>query len=196
MKLLVASALALLGACSEAQAETKTTKTNVADFELTEQNGKFLLHDDSYDIVFPIKPQLASSTETSPTGAKVPTVTALAERGTDEIYGLFLLLVPSNVPYDVDVGTKGARDGVLKNTNGKLLSEKSETFGGLSGKMDVASATMQGLTLYIELHLAWDPTHRVMIGAFVAHKGSAPTEADKAFVSSFKVNPKGKATPR
>ncbi len=198
MKPFVACTLALICSFHEATADTKptVTKTNVADFDLIEQNGRFTLHDDSYDIVFPLKPQLQSSTETAPSGAKVPTVTALAERGTDEIYGLFLLLVPSNVPYDVDVGMKGARDGVLKNTNGKLLSEKTETFGGLTSRIDVASAVMGGVTLYIELHLAWDAAHRTMIGAFVAHKGSAPTDSDKAFVASFKVNAKGKATPR
>ena len=171
------------------------TKTGVADFELVEHDGVFTVRDDSYEITFPIRPTVNASTETSPTGVDVKTASALVDNEPDDIYGAFWILLPKGVPYDVEGGTNGARDGMLKNINGKLVDEKPFSLSGLAGRKVTATAMAGGNKMNIELYLAWDEGHRVMTGLFVAGVHT-PTAAQKAYAASFKVNAKGKAPPR
>jgi hypothetical protein len=85
---------------------------------------------------------------------------------------------------------------MLKNTNATLLSEKKATVGGIAGRKVVASTTVGGQSVHLELYLAYDKDHRAVVGVFVGNPGSTASAANDEFVASFKVNPKGKSPPR
>jgi hypothetical protein len=174
--------------------EDKVLALGVLDLEMVEHGKLFILHDEAYELAFPIKPAVQASDQVTPSGVKLHAASALATNDSD-IYGLFVIPIPKGVPYDVKKGLNGARDGALKNINAKLVSEINTTFGGLKGRKATGAATLAGKDLKLDLYLAYDKAHHTMIGLFIATTQAAMPKEAGDFIASFKVNPDGEAPP-
>ncbi len=171
----------------------KVTKTSALDLELVEQDGgKYTVRDEAYEVTFPVKPEVTGGVQPAPNGMNLRTATAMGQKSNTEAYAFFLIPIPKDVDYNVQVGLDGARDGAIKNINGTLISEVEAQVGGLKGRKVIASTEMGGQKLYLQMHYAWDPDHKTMVGMFVT--GESQTLPDD-FAKTLKVNPKGKAPP-
>jgi hypothetical protein len=164
----------------------KVTKTGVLDFELAEADGHFVLRDDAYELTFPFKPDVEGGDQVAPSGAKLHIASGLAEKGND-IFGFFIIPVPKNVPYDVDKGLKGARDGALAKINGKLETETATKMDSLKGRKSIATASVGGQSLHVEMVLAFDKDRHTVLGMFTTTGGATATAAGNDFIGSFKV---------
>jgi hypothetical protein len=186
--------LAVALATSLAVAKDTATPSGTLDFELVDRGAAgVVLRDAAWEITFPSKPTVEGQTQPAPSGPKLKTATAQVV--TDhEGYWFFVLPVPPAVTYDPTAGETGARDQALANVKGKITSEKRETFGGLSMRHVIATATVEGSALQIQMYIGWDVKHRTLV-AFWTMSDTAPTAAASAFVKSFKMNPAGAGPP-
>ena len=172
--------------------EPKVTKTSALDLELVEQGGKYTVRDDAYEVTFPVRPEVTGGVQPAPNGMNLRTATAMGQKSNTEAYAFFMIPIPKDVPYDVKVGLDGARDGAIRNINGKLISEVETTIGGIKGRKVIASTEMGGQKLYLQMHYGWDASHNTMVGMFTT--GESQNLPDD-FAMTFKINPKGKAPP-
>ena len=173
-------------------AEPKVTKTSALDLELVEQDGKYTLRDDAYEVTFPVKPEVTGGLQPAPNGMNLRTATAMGQKSNTEAFAFFMIPIPKDVPYDVKVGLDGARDGAIRNINGTLISEVETTVGGIKGRKVLASTEMGGQKLYLQMHYAFDKAHNTMVGMFITGESKTLPED---FANTFKINPKGKAPP-
>jgi hypothetical protein len=186
--------LAVALVTSVAVAKETATPSGTLDFDLVDRGaGAVVLRDAAWEITFPSKPTVEGQTQPAPSGPKLKTATAqvVTER---EGYWFFVLPVPPAVTYDATVGETGARDQALANVKGTITSEKRETFGGLSMRHVVATATVEGTLLQIQMYIGWDVKHRTLVAFWTMSQG-APSAQASAFVKSFKMNPAGAGPP-
>jgi hypothetical protein len=173
--------------------EEKGTPTGALDFELVNRNGTYVLRDVAWEITFPTRPQVESTKVQSPTGSTIPVVTAVGEsKGGDGFYGL--AVTPFNEAVDVEKGLDGARDKMLENVHGTLVSETKTTLGGLQGRKVIATAQAMGKTVYVDARTLWDPEHRSFISVQTGSLSQSLTKDAEAFYASLVVKP-GRTSP-
>lgn len=161
------------------------------DFVVDKKGATFVVHDAAYTITFPGKPEL-SVNDKDVNGVTLKTFSSTYV-GPVEVYGFLLVLVPGDAAYDVAKGMAQARDGGLAAIGGKLVREENTTMSGLESKHSVGTGTVEGVTMNVDVYVAWDDKHRALIGAFTMNHEQA-SKAQRDFIASFKMNPKG-ATP-
>ena len=196
MRLLATLALASSFVSSLALADApKATSLKVLDLEIVDRGGgKFTVRDDAYSLTFPGKPDASVSPQQAPNGQPLEPASVMVATN-DDVYGFFMMPIPKELPYDVKVGMDAARDGAFGNVQGKVTKEITTTLGGLTGRKSVGTANFGGKNVTIELTMAWDAGHHTLVSCFTATTAAATTQADKDFIASFTVNPKGKNPP-
>ena len=186
--------LALLASTAAADAP-KITKAVALDFDLVDNGTSFVLQDSAFAVTFPKHPKVKVEAKTSASGIALSPLTAVATIDED-FYVLVVLPIPKDVPYDVDKGMSGTRDGALGNISGTIVSESATTLGGIAkARKTVATAVVGGKTLRVDMIVAWDDTHRCLIAIFTATTATDSTAIARAFLGSFKFNKAGKAPP-
>ena len=107
-----------------------TVQTGALDFELVTHAGSYTLRDAAYELTFSTKPQVTEDKEAAPNGTKLKTLSAMASVGAIDAYGLFMVPIPKNVPYNVEQGIRQARDGAFNNVGVTMVSDVAATIGG------------------------------------------------------------------
>lgn len=170
---------------NDPDAPVKVTKTGVLDLELAEQAGMFTLRDDQYRVTFPAKPALEKTDSVAPDGTKLPGAVATATIGNDQAFGMILILIPKDVPYNAKKGLKGARDGMVRQIGAKVIEEKAITIAGVPGRRTLASATVDNKKLTFEMQFAYDKKRHAVFGLYTAWPAGVPSATSLAFFSSF-----------
>lgn len=170
-----------------ADAVEKVTKTGVLDLEIIEKAGMFTLHDSTYRVTFPSKPQVEQTDSAAPNGTKLPGAVATATIGNDQAYGMILIVIPKGIPYDAKKGMKGARDGMIRQVNAKVVSENAMKIAGVPGRRTIATATIDGQKLTLELQFAYDKKRHAVFGLYTATPVKEPPPAVLSFFSSFEI---------
>jgi hypothetical protein len=191
-KLAVADAR-VLAVAPDAAADV-TLQTGALDFELVEHAGTFTLRDAAYELTFSHKPDVTEAKQDAPSGVKLKTMTAMASFGQIDAYGLFLLPIPKNVPYNVEEGIRKARDGAFNGVGVKMISDVAMTVGGIPGRKATATGVVSGINVTVELRIAFDKSHHTMIGLMALTGSPEFPAATAAFLSSLQIKP-GEAPP-
>ena len=176
-------------AAAAGSAKDVTLQTGALDFELVEHAGTFILRDAAYEMTFSNKPSVTEAKEDAPSGVKLKTLTAMASISEMDAYGLFLLPIPKNVPYNIEEGVKKARDGAFTNMGVKLVSDVDTTVGGIPGRKATATGTISGVKVTVELRIAFDKAHHTMIGLMGLTGSGAFPAATTSFLSSLQIKP-------
>lgn len=171
-----------------------TLQTGALDFELVEHAGTFTLRDAAYELTFSHKPEVTEAKQNAPSGVKLKTMTAMASFGQIDAYGLFLLPIPRNVPYNVDQGIRQARDGAFNGVGVKMISDVAMTVAGIPGRKAIATGMVNGMKVTVELRIAFDKPHHTMIGLMGLTGSPEFPAATTAFLSSLQIKP-GEAPP-
>jgi hypothetical protein len=171
-----------------------TLQTGALDFELVEHAGTYTLRDAAYELTFSHKPDVSETKQDAPSGVKLKTMTAMASFGQIDAYGLFLLPIPRNVPYDVEQGIRKARDGAFNGVGVKMTSDVATTVGGIPGRKATATGVVSGVSVTVELRIAFDKPHHTMIGLMALTGSPEFPAATTAFLSSLQIKP-GEAPP-
>jgi hypothetical protein len=171
-----------------------TLQTGALDFELVEHAGTFTLRDAAYELTFSHKPEVTEAKQDAPSGVKLKTMTAMASFGQIDAYGLFLLPIPKNVPYNVEQGIRKARDGAFNGVGVKMISDVAMTVGGIPGRKATATGVVSGINVTVELRIAFDKPHHTMIGLMALTGSPEFPAATAAFLSSLQIKP-GEAPP-
>jgi hypothetical protein len=137
-----------------------------------------------YSVLMPSQPKLMNQEGTSSSGAKVPQYVAVAEDSSATYMAAYFDYTAAN-SFSFDK----ARDGMLSNVKGTLLSEKSISLGGYPGREARISGKNNGVEFLTRVRF-YDVNKRVFIIQFIVIKGNdsseAATKATK-FFDSFKV---------
>lgn len=138
-----------------------------------------------FETRFPVAPKKHDLSASTPAGA-IPAVMYLAEQGNDAV-GVTVLTVPESMlgQFNVDGGLDGARDGMINNVGGTIVSEKHMQFLGHDARAIVAKTTAENVTLRLEARLFWVSPRAFQLIA-VSVEGSASNPADK-FFDSFRL---------
>jgi hypothetical protein len=171
-----------------------TLQTGALDFELVQHAGTFTLRDAAYELTFSHKPAVTEAKQDAPSGVKLKTMTAMASFGQIDAYGLFLLPIPKNVPYDVEQGIQKARDGAFNGVGVKMVSDVAMDVAGIPGRKAIAKGVVSGMNVTVELRIAFDKSHHTMIGLMGLTGSPEFPAATTAFLSSLKIKP-GDAPP-
>ncbi|HEY0251980.1 MAG TPA: hypothetical protein VGC41_10660 [Kofleriaceae bacterium] len=165
--------------------------TGALDFDLTGAKDKYIVKDEAFQLTFPGKPEVSAEDQPA-NGVTVKTASAMYSVGND-VYGFVVIQVPKDATYDVKKGMDGARDGGLKNINGKVVKEDDITISGLKGRHTLGAADFQGVKFAVDFFIAWDEKHRTLVSVFTMTDRAGQNQAQKDFVASFKNMPNGKA---
>jgi hypothetical protein len=85
--------------------------------------------------------------------------------GNDRFGGLIYIPIPKDIPYDVQKGLKGARDGMLGMFEGKYdAKDEKTTLGGLEANHVTAEGSREGHRFHVEAWIAFDPVGRTVYG--------------------------------
>ena len=171
-----------------------TLQTGALDFELVEHAGTFTLRDAAYELTFSHKPEVTEAKQDAPSGVKLKTLTAMASFGNIDAYGLFLLPIPKNAPYNVEQGIRQARDGAFNGVGVKMISDVAMNVGGIPGRKATATGVVSGVNVTVELRIAFDKSHHTMIGLMGLTGSPEFPAATSAFLSSLQIKP-GEAPP-
>jgi hypothetical protein len=171
-----------------------TLQTGALDFELVQHAGNFTLRDAAYELTFSHKPEVTEAKQDAPSGVKLKTMTAMASFGQIDAYGLFLLPIPKNVPYNVEQGIRQARDGAFNGVGVKMISDVAIDVGGIPGRKATATGVVSGVKVTVELRIAFDKSHHTMIGLMGLTGSPEFPAATAAFLSSLQIKP-GQAPP-
>lgn len=138
-----------------------------------------------YSVLMPSQPQLITQESTTPSGAKVPQYIASVEvSSVDYMIAYFDYTTANTFSFDK------ARDGMLANVKGTLVSEKPIKLGRYPGRDAVISANNNGVEFLSHVKF-YDVNKRVYIIQFIVLKSNQTSEMGaKAtkFFDSFKVN--------
>jgi hypothetical protein len=171
-----------------------TLQTGALDFELVQHAGTFTLRDAAYELTFSHKPDVTEAKQDAPSGVKLKTMTAMASFGQIDAYGLFMLPIPKNVPYNVEQGIQKARDGAFNGVGVKMVSDVAMDVAGIPGRKAIGKGVVSGVNVTVELRIVFDKSHHTMIG-LMALTGSAEFPAETTgFLSSLQIKP-GEAPP-
>jgi len=166
-----------------------TLQTGALDFELVEHAGSFTLRDAAYELTFSHKPEVTEAKQDAPSGVKLKTLTAMASFGAIDAYGLFLLPIPKNAPYNVEQGIRQSRDGAFNGVGVKMISDVATTVGGIAGRKATATGVVNGMNVTVELRIAFDKSHHTMIGLMGLTGSPEFPAATAAFLSSLQIKP-------
>ena len=135
-----------------------------------------------FEARFPVAPKKQDLSVPTPLGP-IPAVIYMAEQG-NEATGVTVLVVPEAMlsQFNIDGGLDGARDGMINNVGGTIVSEKQLQFLGHDARAIVAHATQGNLTMRIEARLFWVSPRMYQLLA-VSVEGSGSNPADKFFES-------------
>ena len=175
-------------------APERVSPSGALDFELVEKVGSYTLRDKAYEATFQSTPKVERQDQTTAVGIKLHGLMAIASIGVLEAYGLIVLPIPRNVPYDIPKGMHEARDGMFKAMGATMTSDKDFVVGGLPGRQAVGKASLQGTDMRIELRLAFDKPHNTMVGLMALTKSEDLDAEVGGFLKSFTVKP-GDAPP-
>ena len=172
----------------------RVSPSGALDFELVEKVGSYTLRDQAYEATFQSTPKVERQDQTTATGIKLHGLMAISAIGVLEAYGLIVLPIPRNVPYDIPKGMHEARDGMFKAMGATMTSDKDFVVGGLPGRQAVGKASLQGTDMRIELRLSFDKPHNTMVGLMALTKSEDLDAEVAGFLKSFTVKP-GDAPP-
>ena len=137
-----------------------------------------------YSVLVPSQPKLMNQEGTTSTGGKVPQYVAIVEDSSATyLIAYFDYTSASSFSFDK------ARDGMLANVKGTLVSEKSISLGRYPGR-DVKISGSNGGVEFLAHVKFYDVNKRVYIIQFIVSKANdTPEAAPKAtkFFDSFKV---------
>ncbi|HEY4241862.1 MAG TPA: hypothetical protein VGM88_18705 [Kofleriaceae bacterium] len=177
-----------------AAAPDTVEKTDVLDFEIVRHaDGTTTMRDSSYELTFPGHAEAAASAVDAPSGGKRMTG-QVSLMGADDFYYMYVIPIPLDVPYNVDVGLGAARDNALKVINAKIVKETRENLGGLEFRHTVADGEADGKKVHVNFYVAWDATHHTALGFFTGEMAGHKAAYD-AFPKSFKFHKTGKNPP-
>ncbi len=177
----------------DASAE-RVSPAGALDFELVEKVGSYTLRDKAYEATFQSTPKVQPQDQSTAGGIKLHGLMAIASIGETEAYGLIVLPIPRNVPYDIPKGLHEARDGMFKAMGATMTSDKDFDVGGLAGRQAIGKASLQGNDMRIEVRLAFDKPHNTMVGLMALTKSENLDAEVGGFLKSFAVKP-GDAPP-
>jgi len=171
-----------------------TVQTGALDFELVTHAGTYTLRDAAYELTFSAEPQVTEDKEAAPDGTKLKTLSAMVSIGEVDAYGLFMVPIPKNVPYNIEQGMRAARDGAFTNAGVKMVSDVAVTVGGIPGRKATAKGVMSGINVTLELRIAFDKSHHTLIGLVGITGSKEFPAATNAFLASLQIKP-GEAPP-
>ncbi len=109
---------------------------------------------DRFEARLPAAPTKQTFETPNPQGGTIPTTMYLTEQGAQAV-GVGVTTVPPGAldTFDVDGALDGARDGMVANIGGTLLSEKQVDYAGHPARALDAKATADGTPLQIEARI-------------------------------------------
>jgi hypothetical protein len=140
-----------------------------------------------YSVLLPAQPKLMDQEAATPTGEKIPQYIAVVENPTATYMLAYFDYSKSTQTFSFDK----ARDGMLANVKGTLVSEKPISLGRYPGREVKISAKSSDGTELISHCKFFDVNKRIYIVQFLFKKTNGNGEdAAKAtkFFDSFKVN--------
>ncbi len=179
---------------TNAAATERVKPAGALDFELVEKVGSYTLRDKAYEATFQSTPKIQPQDQVAASGIHLHGLMAIASIGELEAYGLIVLPIPSNVPYDIPKGLHDARDGMFNAMNAKMTKDQPFKVGGLDGSQAIGTTTLQGTPMRIELRIAFDKPHNTMVGLMALTKSEDLGSEVGGFLNSFLVKP-GDAPP-
>jgi hypothetical protein len=146
----------------------------------------FSAEEHKFEARFPVAPKKQELSLPTPAG-EIPAAMYMAEQGNDAV-AVTVLAVPESLlgQFNVDGGLDGARDGMINNVGGTIVSEKQLQFLGHDARAIVGRATTeQNVTMKLEARLFWVSPRMYQLLA-VSVEGAASNPADK-FFDSFRL---------
>ena len=137
-----------------------------------------------YSVLMPSQPKLITQEGKTSSGGKVPQYVAVAEDSSATYMMAYFDYTAAN-SFSFDK----ARDGMLSNVKGTLLSEKSISLGGYPGREAKISGNNNGVEFLARVRF-YDVNKRVYIIQFIVSKTNDTSEAAATatkFFDSFKV---------
>jgi hypothetical protein len=171
-----------------------TVATGALDFELVKRTGSFTLRDAAYELTFTNEPSVTEAKQDAPSGVKLKTLSAMASLGDTDAYGLFMIPIPKNVPYNIEQGMRQARDGAFNNVGVKMVSDVAATVGGIPGRKSIGKGTVSGISVTLELQIVFDKPHHTLLGLIAVTGAKDFPAATTAFLASLQIKP-GEAPP-
>ncbi len=135
---------------------------------------------DRFEARLPAAPTKQTFDTPNPQGGTIPTTMYLTEQGSRAV-GVGVTTVPPGAleTFDIDGALDGARNGMVSNIGGTLLSEKQVQYAGHPARALVANATADGTQLRIEARIFFVEPRLYQV--LVVRAESEPFAADKFF---------------
>lgn len=133
-----------------------------------------------FEARFPVAPKKQDMSVPTPVGT-IPAMTYMAEQG-NEAVGVTVLTIPEAMlgQFNVDGGLDGARDGMINNVGGTIVSEQQLDFHGHQARAIVARIPAPDAPMKLEARLFWaSPRMYQLISVSV--EGAASDPAAKFF---------------
>jgi hypothetical protein len=133
-----------------------------------------------FEARFPLAPKKQDMSVPTPLGT-IPAMVYMAEQDDDAV-AVTVLTVPESMlsQFNVDGGLDGARDGMINNVGGTIVSETLLPFRGHAAGARGATAAAGNKTMRVEARLFWVSPRMYQLLA-VSVEGSATNQADKFF---------------
>ncbi len=137
---------------------------------------------DRFEARLPAAPQKQTFDTPNPLGGTIPTTMYLTEEGSRAV-GVGVTTVPPSAleSFDLDGALDGARNGMVNNIGGTLVSEKQIEYAGHPARAIEAKATADGIALRIEARLFFAEPRLYQV--LVVRAESEPFPAQKFFDS-------------
>ena len=144
---------------------------------------EFSSKEDRFEARFPVAPKKQTLETPNPLGGTIPAAMYMAEQA-DRVLGITVLSIPAEHidQYDATAGLDGARDGMINNIGGTIVSEKQIDFVGHPARAVVAKASTNGHEMHIEARLFFVSPR--MYQLLVVTEQPDPANTEK-FFSSF-----------
>jgi hypothetical protein len=138
-----------------------------------------------FEARFPVAPKKQDMSMPTPAGT-IPAMMYMAEQGSEAV-GVTVISVPEAIlgQFNVDGGLDGARDGMINNVGGTIVSEQQLQFLGHEARAIVGKADERGTPMKIEARLFWVSPRMYQLIA-VSVDGAASNPAD-AFFANFRL---------
>jgi len=164
------------------------TKTGILDLELQEVAGGWKLITPRFTQLFTTKPAVQRQDAQSPSGDTIPGAVGI-QQGGERFAGLIYIPIPSNIPYDVAKGLKGARDGMMGMFEGKYDAKDDKAkLGPLDANHVVAEGSRAGQKFHVEAWIAYDEGGRTVYG-LMALRTPADLEGVDKLKEGFELRP-------
>lgn len=135
---------------------------------------------DRFEARLPGAPTKQTFDTPNPQGGTIPTTMYLSEKGSRAV-GVGVTTVPAGAlkTFDIDGALDGARNGMVSNIGGTLISEKQVQYAGHPARALVAKAAADGTPVQIEARLFFVEPRLYQV--LVVHAESEPFASEKFF---------------